>query len=167
MATMKSSGCGHLHKLLVGSHGDEINKQAGRAGSRAGVTFLQRRNGGKVRRLWLEIPGTFVSCFTGFSGARAEEVAGLPGSWDSSHATALESSWSCRQHQEAPRLIKLSLDGIIHLVSWYATSGKWTFLYFSPRKSNITDVNRLASFLLVFLSWYGLNSNNFRNTFFK
>lgn len=67
--------------------------------------------GGRVRRPLLEIPGIFVTWFTGFSGARAEEVAGLPGSWDSSHATALESSWSCRQHQEAPRLIKLSLDG--------------------------------------------------------
>lgn len=37
MTTMKSSGCGHLHKLLVGSHGDEINKQAGRAKSMAVV----------------------------------------------------------------------------------------------------------------------------------
>lgn len=121
--------------------------------------------GGRVRRPLLEIPGIFVTWFTGFSGARAEEVAGLPGSWDSSHATALESSWPCRQHQEAPRLIKLSLDGIIPLVCWYATSGKWTFLYFFPRKGNITGVNMLASFLLVFSSWHELNSSNFRNTF--
>ena len=57
------------------------------------------------------------------------------------------------------------LGWIIHLVGWYATSGKWTFLSFSPRKANITGVSRLAGFPLVFLSWYGLNSDNFRNTF--
>lgn len=37
MAWPPRSGCGHLHKLLVGSHGDEINKQAGRASSTAVV----------------------------------------------------------------------------------------------------------------------------------
>lgn len=36
--------------------------------------------GGRVRRPLLEIPGIFVTWFTGFSGAGAEEVAGLPGS---------------------------------------------------------------------------------------
>lgn len=74
VAIVKPSGWGHQQNLLVGSHGDEVSKQAVRARSMAAVLGWL-----PLRRPSADISAMSVFCFIELSDAGAEEVAGLLG----------------------------------------------------------------------------------------